>query len=253
MSELGLTDSVRFVGYLDRAEALLDCYRAADVFVFASRTETQGLVLLEAMTLGLPVVSTSVMGTRDILDPGKGALVARGRPAGFCGGGSESAERRCRCASACPAKRSSMRGPGARRKRRAGSKRSIARSSRASHPWPCSGRRPCVERFRGESMTTTGQIDLPVGHPSGHARVPGRPPARFSESARCRLCFPDRRHSRLVGDEAARRLLVDGAEHGGAEDPQARTAAGAASSSYPATTTKPRASTSTRRSATSAW
>jgi len=76
VSELGLTDSVRFVGYLDRAQALLDCYRAADVFVFASRTETQGLVLLEAMTLGLPVVSTSVMGTRDILDPGKGALVA---------------------------------------------------------------------------------------------------------------------------------------------------------------------------------
>jgi glycosyltransferase involved in cell wall biosynthesis len=76
VSELGLSGSVRFVGYLDRSEALLDCYRAADVFVFASRTETQGLVLLEAMTLGLPVVSTSVMGTRDILGPGKGALVA---------------------------------------------------------------------------------------------------------------------------------------------------------------------------------
>jgi len=71
-----LTHNVRFVGYLDRAEALLDCYRAADVFVFASRTETQGLVLLEAMTLGVPVVSTSVMGTRDILAPGKGALIA---------------------------------------------------------------------------------------------------------------------------------------------------------------------------------
>lgn len=83
VSELGLTESVRFVGYLDRAEALLDCYRAADVFVFASRTETQGLVLLEAMTLGLPVVSTSVMGTRDILDPGKGALVALEDPQDF--------------------------------------------------------------------------------------------------------------------------------------------------------------------------
>jgi glycosyltransferase involved in cell wall biosynthesis len=72
---LGLGDSVRFVGYLDRATELLDCYRAADVFVFASRTETQGLVLLEAMTLGVPVVATAVMGTRDILTPGKGALV----------------------------------------------------------------------------------------------------------------------------------------------------------------------------------
>jgi len=76
VTELGLTDNTRFVGYLDRTTELLDCYRASDVFVFASRTETQGLVLLEAMTLGVPVVSTAVMGTRDILDPGKGALVA---------------------------------------------------------------------------------------------------------------------------------------------------------------------------------
>jgi glycosyltransferase involved in cell wall biosynthesis len=74
--ELGLADAVRFVGYLDRATRLLDCYRAADAFVFASRTETQGLVLLEAMALGVPVVSTAVMGTRDIVGPERGALVA---------------------------------------------------------------------------------------------------------------------------------------------------------------------------------
>lgn len=77
VESMGLSGNVRFVGYLDRATALLDCYRASDVFVFASRTETQGLVLLEAMTLGVPVVSTAVMGTCDILNPGKGALVAR--------------------------------------------------------------------------------------------------------------------------------------------------------------------------------
>lgn len=74
--ELGLGDSVRFVGYLDRRRELLDCYRAGDAFVFASRTETQGLVLLEAMATGVPVVSTAVMGTRDVLASGKGALVA---------------------------------------------------------------------------------------------------------------------------------------------------------------------------------
>jgi glycosyltransferase involved in cell wall biosynthesis len=73
---LGLTANVLFVGYLDRTSTLLDCYRAADALVFASRTETQGLVLLEAMALGLPVVSTAAMGTRDIVGPGKGALVA---------------------------------------------------------------------------------------------------------------------------------------------------------------------------------
>jgi glycosyltransferase involved in cell wall biosynthesis len=54
---------------------LLDCYRSADAFVFASRTETQGLVLLEAMALGLPVVSTAVMGTRYVLDGARGAIV----------------------------------------------------------------------------------------------------------------------------------------------------------------------------------
>jgi glycosyltransferase involved in cell wall biosynthesis len=56
---LGLAGHVLFVGYLDRRGALLDCYRAGDAFVFASRTETQGLVLLEAMALGVPVVSTA--------------------------------------------------------------------------------------------------------------------------------------------------------------------------------------------------
>ncbi len=74
--ELGLHDNVLFVGYLERGEALWDCYSAGDAFVFASRTETQGLVLLEALALGVPVVSTAVMGTRDVLQPGCGALVA---------------------------------------------------------------------------------------------------------------------------------------------------------------------------------
>jgi glycosyltransferase involved in cell wall biosynthesis len=75
-ARMGLAGQVLFVGYLDRRNALLDCYRAADAFVFASRTETQGLVLLEAMAQGVPIVSTAVMGTRDILAPKQGALVA---------------------------------------------------------------------------------------------------------------------------------------------------------------------------------
>jgi glycosyltransferase involved in cell wall biosynthesis len=75
-SDLGLDGRVRFVGYLSRDGELRDCYRAADVFVFSSRTETQGLVLLEAMASGVPVVSTAVMGTRDIVLAGRGALVA---------------------------------------------------------------------------------------------------------------------------------------------------------------------------------
>lgn len=73
---LGIAERTRFVGYLDRDGALQDCYRAADAFVFASRTETQGLVLLEALALGVPVVALSVMGTRDVLEAQPGALIA---------------------------------------------------------------------------------------------------------------------------------------------------------------------------------
>jgi 1,2-diacylglycerol 3-alpha-glucosyltransferase len=74
VAALGLTAHVHFAGYLERDSALLDCYAAASVFVFASRTETQGLVLLEAMAQGVPVVSTAELGTRSIL-PGSGALI----------------------------------------------------------------------------------------------------------------------------------------------------------------------------------
>jgi 1,2-diacylglycerol 3-alpha-glucosyltransferase len=75
VASLKLEDHVHFAGYLDRNTGLLDCYAAANVFAFASRTETQGLVLLEAMAQGAPVVSTAELGTRSILKPGCGALV----------------------------------------------------------------------------------------------------------------------------------------------------------------------------------
>jgi glycosyltransferase involved in cell wall biosynthesis len=72
---LGLERDVHFAGYLDRNTTLLDCYAAADVFVFASRTETQGLVLLEAMAQGSAIVSTAELGTRSVLKAGCGAIV----------------------------------------------------------------------------------------------------------------------------------------------------------------------------------
>jgi glycosyltransferase involved in cell wall biosynthesis len=74
-AELGLQNHTLFVGYLDRQRELLDCYRAGDAFVFASRTETQGLVLLEAMAQGVPIISTMHMGTIDILGAGRGCVV----------------------------------------------------------------------------------------------------------------------------------------------------------------------------------
>ncbi len=76
VAALGIAPQVRFVGYLDRQRELPACYAAADVFVFASRTETQGLVLLEAMAAGLPVLAFSALGTREIVAPRRGALPA---------------------------------------------------------------------------------------------------------------------------------------------------------------------------------
>jgi len=81
--KLGLREHLLFVGYLSRDGALEDCYCAGDAFVFASRTETQGLVLLEAMALGVPVVSTAVMGTKEVLECGQGCLIAADEEADF--------------------------------------------------------------------------------------------------------------------------------------------------------------------------
>src|SRR5580700_9065313 len=83
VAQLGIRPDVHFIGYLDRERGLADCYAAADVFVFASRTETQGLVLLEALAQGRPVVSTAYLGTVSILRCGCGARVAPEKPDAF--------------------------------------------------------------------------------------------------------------------------------------------------------------------------
>lgn len=83
VAKRGLADNVRFVGYLERKTELPACYCAADAFVFASKTETQGLVLLEAMALGVPVVGIAEMGTKDVLKEGAGCRIAPDDVAGF--------------------------------------------------------------------------------------------------------------------------------------------------------------------------
>ncbi len=77
VKRLALGQHVRFIGYLDRHTELNNCYRAADIFIFSSRTETQGLVLLEAMAQGVPLVSTAELGTRDVLQDGAGVWIAQ--------------------------------------------------------------------------------------------------------------------------------------------------------------------------------
>jgi glycosyltransferase involved in cell wall biosynthesis len=58
--------TVNYLGLLDREE-LAKVYAAADVFVFPSKTDTFGLVLLEAMACGLPVAAYPVTGPRDVI------------------------------------------------------------------------------------------------------------------------------------------------------------------------------------------
>lgn len=60
----------KFVGY-KHGQELVDWLSLADVFVFPSRTETFGLVVVEALACGLPVAAHSVMGPRDIVTEGK--------------------------------------------------------------------------------------------------------------------------------------------------------------------------------------
>jgi len=76
MQELQLQNNIKFIGYLDRNTELNACYKAADVFVFSSKSETQGLVLLEAMAQAVPVVAIAELGTKSILVEGEGALIA---------------------------------------------------------------------------------------------------------------------------------------------------------------------------------
>ncbi|PTX97989.1 glycosyl transferase family 1 [Opitutus sp. ER46] len=55
--------------------ALREAYRAMDLFAFASRSETQGMVVAEAMAAHLPVVALNASGVREVVDAGNGELL----------------------------------------------------------------------------------------------------------------------------------------------------------------------------------
>ena len=76
----GLGRRARFTGALPRLEALARL-RAADVFVFASRTETQGLVLAEALAAGLPAVAIEGPGVADSVRDGVDGHIVPADPA----------------------------------------------------------------------------------------------------------------------------------------------------------------------------
>jgi glycosyltransferase involved in cell wall biosynthesis len=66
LSAAGAAGRLHLAGVLTR-EALADSYRAMDVFAFASHSETQGMVLTEAMAAGVPVVAVDASGVREVV------------------------------------------------------------------------------------------------------------------------------------------------------------------------------------------
>ena len=66
---------VRFLGYR-HGQALAEAYRDASVLVFPSRTDTYGLVMLEALACGTPVAAFPVAGPLDVLQQGLSGVMA---------------------------------------------------------------------------------------------------------------------------------------------------------------------------------
>jgi glycosyltransferase involved in cell wall biosynthesis len=73
---LGIADQVIFTGYLDREDVAL-IYGMSHIFVFPSLTETQGLVTIEAMLSGIPVVAVGVMGTLMVMNGDNGGFMVK--------------------------------------------------------------------------------------------------------------------------------------------------------------------------------
>ncbi len=75
-AERGLSDRVHFLGRVPHAE-LPDVLRAADLFLLTTEPpESFGIVLIEAMACGLPVLASDYPGVRAVVDPGQNGLLA---------------------------------------------------------------------------------------------------------------------------------------------------------------------------------
>jgi 1,2-diacylglycerol 3-alpha-glucosyltransferase len=82
--QYGVEKNCVFTGYLDRSQLSL-IYAISDVFVFPSLTDTQGLVTLEAMFSGLPVVAIGVLGTLMVMGGNNGGFMVKDDPKEFTG------------------------------------------------------------------------------------------------------------------------------------------------------------------------
>lgn len=76
VAALGVSDKVIFTGTLDK-KSVINCYHGADLFVFASVTETQGLVIGEAKAAGLPVVAVDAFGVKEMVEHEQSGYLTR--------------------------------------------------------------------------------------------------------------------------------------------------------------------------------
>ena len=83
--ELGLTDHVVWLGAPDRS-TMPEQYRRADAFVLASRHESFGIVVIEGLASGLPVVATKCGGPEETVTPECGVIVPPEDPVAFADG-----------------------------------------------------------------------------------------------------------------------------------------------------------------------
>lgn len=79
VEDLGLSPQVEFLGALSRLE-VRNQMRKSDAFVLASQVEPFGIVVIEALSQGLPVIATTCGGPEEILTPRDGILVPRAQP-----------------------------------------------------------------------------------------------------------------------------------------------------------------------------
>ncbi|HLM83901.1 MAG TPA: glycosyltransferase [Candidatus Bathyarchaeia archaeon] len=76
VKETKMTEKVFFVGVVSEAEKK-NYYAAGDIFIYASKSETQGMVLTEAMYSGLPIVAVRATGVKDIVEDGRTGILVR--------------------------------------------------------------------------------------------------------------------------------------------------------------------------------
>lgn len=76
VKSMGLTNNVTFTGYLDKQQ-VYSAYHAADLMLFPSKTETQGLTAVESIMCGTPVVGLNEMGVKNVIDNNESGILTK--------------------------------------------------------------------------------------------------------------------------------------------------------------------------------